>query len=131
MNRLLSPWLAAAFAVAFLTVGLPYWRIPYKQVSLPGNLIGFGLLAVAAAAAVSRWRGRTSILATTLIVGAAVPCAVLARVALEVMSDPTSHNLWPFEVVFAAVPGLAASAVGVLIGSLFLRLSVRNAPTAM
>lgn len=35
------------------------------------------------------------------IVGASVPVAVLFRIAVETTADPTTHNLWPFEVIIA------------------------------
>jgi hypothetical protein len=51
------------------------------------------------------------------VVGAAVLCAVFARVVADGMRDPTSHNLWPIELVITAVVGLSASSAGALIGS--------------
>ncbi len=126
MKRFFSPWLIAAFSVAFLAVGWPYWRIPYEKVSLPDTLFGPGLLVAAAAAALCRWSGRTAIIPTILVVGSSVPAAVCARVAVELTSDPTSHNLWPFEVVIAGALGLASAALGVLLGSVFLRLTSKR-----
>ncbi len=123
MNLMRSPWLLGAFLVGFLAVGLPYWQIPYAKANLPDSLIGFGLVIVVAAAAICRVRGKTPLLKTILVVGAAVPAAVFARVIVEGIKDPTSHNLWPFEVVIALFLGLGASAIGTLLGSLPLLLS--------
>jgi len=36
----------------------------------------------------------------------------------EVVKDPTSHNLWPFEVMIALIVGLTSAAAGTLIGRL-------------
>lgn len=41
--------------------------------------------------------------------------AIMVRVALEVAADPTSHNLWPFEVVIAGFFGLISGVIGVAI----------------
>src|SRR6266478_6596741 len=92
-------WLAAAFAIGFLAVGLPYWQIPYAKVSLPNTLYGSGFLVFC-------------------IVGATVPLAVLARVAVETNKDPTSHNLWPFEFIMATAVGALCSFTGALLGNL-------------
>ena len=46
--------LLLAFMVSFLTVGVPYWRLPYASVSLPSTLFGFGLVVVLLAAAACR-----------------------------------------------------------------------------
>jgi hypothetical protein len=41
---------------------------------------------------------------------------VLGRVVVETFRDPTSHNLWPFEIIIAAVVGFAVACVGALLG---------------
>lgn len=116
-----SLWLPLAFVAGFLAVGLPYWQIPYAKLGLPDALIGPGLLVVAAAALLTRAVGGRSLPRTIALVGASVPCAVMARVIVDAVQDPTSHNLWPIEVVIALVLGLCASAAGALLGSLLLR----------
>ena len=122
MKLLRSPWVIVAFLVGFLAVGLPYWQIPYAKANLPNSLIGPGLIVIVAAAAICRAGGKTPILKTILVVGAAVPAAVVARVLVEAIKDPTSHNLWPLEAVIALVLGLSTSAIGTLLGSVPLLL---------
>ena len=39
--------------------------------------------------------------------------AVLGRVSVETARDPTSHNLWPFEVIIASGVGVLAAMIGV------------------
>jgi hypothetical protein len=85
-------WLAAAFLVGFFTVGVPYWQIVYSKVSLPDTLYGAGLFVVGVlAAAAARAFGKARLVAVIFVVGAAIPAAVLARVAVETARDPTSH----------------------------------------
>jgi hypothetical protein len=110
-------WLAGAFVVAFLAVGIPYWQVPYAKVSLPGTLMGAGLVVVVVAAALVRAAGKCHIVLSLLAAGLAVPSVVVARVAVDTIHDPTSHNLWPFEVIIASVVGLLASSAGALLGS--------------
>jgi hypothetical protein len=57
-----------------------------------------------------------------VVVAAAVPAAVFARAVVDGMRDPTSHNLWPFEVAIAWMVGLAGAVTGVLIGSVLRRV---------
>ena len=111
-------WLAAAFMVSFFTVGVPYWQIAYSKVSLPDALYGAGLFVVGVLAAAARAFGKARLVAVIFVVGAAIPAAVLARVAVETASDPTSHNLWPLEMIIAAVVGMVSSSAGALVGSL-------------
>ncbi|HSQ51131.1 MAG TPA: hypothetical protein VLL94_07665 [Nitrospiraceae bacterium] len=116
-------WLVAAFMLSFFAVGVPYWQIPYAKVSLPNTLYDMGLLVVGVLAAAVRALGKARFLAVSLAVGAAVPAPILARIAVDTVKDPTSHNLWPFEHIIAAVLGVICSSAGTLVGSVPLLLS--------
>ena len=117
-------WLVAAFVVSFFAVGFPYWQIPYAKVSLPNTLYGPGLLVVGVLAAAVRAFGKGRLLAVIIAAGAAVTSPILlARVAVDTAKDPTSHNLWPFEFIIAAVIGVLCSSAGALVGSLPVLLS--------
>lgn len=64
-------------------------------------MLALGLLGFAAPAwGIWRWRGGWR-------VAAAAPMVVMAfvalRIAIDVAGDPTSHNLWPFEILLAGV----------------------------
>ena len=116
-------WLVAAFVISFFAVGFPYWQIPYAKVSLPSTLYGMGLVVVGVLAAAARAVGKVRFLAVILAVGAAVPAPILARIAVDTAKDPTSHNLWPFEFIIAAVIGVLCSSAGALVESLPVLLS--------
>ncbi len=108
-----------AFVAVFLAVGIPYWLVPYNK-TIPNAVIAIGVTAVVIVAAILAFRGMK--LARALLVpGLAVPAAALARVIVEGVLDPTSHNLWPFEIVIAALLGLAAALPGALLGWLLAR----------
>jgi hypothetical protein len=117
-------WTAPAFGLSFLAVGLPYWLIPYSEVNLPDALIGPGLLVVCGAALLLRTFRAATFWRTTGLVGSTVPAAVMARILVEGLLDPTSHNLWPLEVTIAAVLGLglACALAGAAVGSLTAQL---------
>ncbi len=127
MNPSRPGWLAAAFLSSFLAVGLPHWQIPYAQVSLPSTLLQPGLLLVVLAAFLLRSRGAATSWQVTALLGAAVPAAVLARVIVDGLEDPTSHNLWPFEVVIALFVGLPCALFGALAGNLTSKLARKQA----
>ena len=81
-------------------------------------MLGLGLFGFAAPAwGVWRWRGGWRI-------AAAVPAAIMAFVVLRIVGgvarDPTSHNLWPFEVLQAG----ALSVVVMVVLSLARKLPV-------
>jgi hypothetical protein len=80
------------------------------------------VIVVGGAAAVTRAFSDNRFWRTVLVTGAAVPGAVFARVIVDTWRDPTSHNLWPFEIVIALVMGLAVTVLGTLLGSVVRRL---------
>ena len=119
-------WLVAAFVISFFAVGVPYWQIPYAKVSLPTTLYDTGLVVVGVLAAAARALGKARLMTVILAVGAAVPAPILTRIAVDTAKDPTSHNLWPFEFIIAAVIGVLCSSAGALVGSLPAFLSRHN-----
>ncbi len=56
-----------------------------------------------------RWRGAWRIVPA---VGAACMVFIVLRIVVGVWRDPTSHNLWPLEIVWTG--GIVAFAIGVL-----------------
>ena len=82
--------------------------------------LGFvGLAAVTAALAAS---GAARLPQIFWVMLAVFPAAVMIRVVVETASDPTDHNLWPFELVFATVLSLIPVVLGLLIGALMRRI---------
>lgn len=102
--------------VCMLAVLVPYASRLDAGQQLPDALYGFGLWVVALAALVARWRLGMGLLPAALAAGAGVPLAVLCKVAWDVASDPTSHNLWPFEVAIALAVGAVPALLGAVAG---------------
>ena len=61
-----------------------------------------------------------------LAIGMTLPAAVMIRVAVETWHDPTSHNLWPFEIVFAGIVSLVVCFTGTLLGSIWVAVFQRR-----
>ena len=99
-----------------IAVGLPYALIPYGKLTLPNALLGPSLFVVVAAAAVVCATRSATYRESVLIMGASVPAVVVLRVAVDVAVDSTTHNLWPFELVIAAMLGGLCSGVGAAMG---------------
>jgi hypothetical protein len=112
------------FAASLLVVGIPYWLVPYSKVSLPDTLMGPQLIVVVGAAAFAYSVGNVSFRKSLAIIGASVPAAVFLRVAVATAIDPTSHNLWPIEIVIAAFVGLVCASIGGALGVLLTKTSL-------
>ena len=62
-------------------------------------MVAVGIAGLAAPAwSLWRWRGGWRIAAT---VPAAIMAFVVLRIVIDTSRDPTSHNLWPFEILMA------------------------------
>lgn len=85
---------------------------------LIGPLFLLAVLAVGGGAVAAplqawrRWRGAWRIVAAAPIVAMAF---VAGRILLDTARDPTSHNLWPFEILIAGGAGLALLAVAFVV----------------
>jgi hypothetical protein len=115
-------WLWLCLAASFLAVGIPYWLIPYGKVNLPDAVLGPGLIVLVLSALLLRIYRVASFWRITCVIGASVALAVMARVLAEVMRNPASHNLWPFELVIALAVGFVCAICGALVGALIARL---------
>ena len=109
-------WTVATVFLGFLAGGLPLWPVPYYSIDLsnPGFLgqwIVAGIIAGGFPAALSD----LSMHRTASLLGAGFGIAVLARVLFEIIQDPTTHNLWPFEVAISVAVGLLAGIGGSLL----------------
>ena len=114
-------WLIAGFLLAFAATGAVLWPLSYSEVQLPNSLMRPLIIVVALAAFLARLKGYTRFLIATLVIGAAVPAAIALRVVVDTATDPTSHNLWPFELFLGGFVGHACAALGALIAIPWLK----------
>jgi hypothetical protein len=116
-------WLASGFAAGLLLTGIPYWRLPYNAnyFADPALLFGFAGLGLVTAVLAASATARLMQIFWAML--AAYPVAVMIRVVVETAQDPTDHNLWPFELIIAAVFSLVAVVPGLLVGMLVRRLT--------
>jgi hypothetical protein len=75
-------------------------------------MLGVAALGLAGLAlpllALRRWDGGWRLAA---LVPVAIVAFVIARIVVDTAGDPTSHNLWPFEVLIAGLASLAVTGV--------------------
>lgn len=108
-------------ALGTLVCGLPY--LFYDAASPPIAVTSVALATAAAGLALFRPGVRWQIGAGAGV-GVGLLIVIVAQIIVDTNRDPTSHNLWPFEIPIALVIGLPPAILGVLLGN-FLR---RNVP---
>ncbi|HVQ19271.1 MAG TPA: hypothetical protein VMT27_09595 [Actinomycetes bacterium] len=114
-------WPAVAFAVGVVAIGISYWPIAYDDVELPSSVMGPGMFVVFLLATALRGWANSAFWLSLVAAGSAVPAAVAIRVFVDVLSDPTSHNLWLFEVAIAMFVGGVVALLGATAGELVHR----------
>lgn len=107
--------------ISFLAVGISYWTIPYNDIILYEALLTPFLIVVVISTLLLQIYTDISFWRITLVIGITVPATVIARMLVEVVQDPTSHNLWPFEVEIALIIGLPCATIGAAVGKLIAR----------
>ncbi len=118
------PWLAiGAAAIACIAIGLTYWLVPYRDAEVPSALIGPGLVFLAAASAVLQFREPRRWKSTFFAMAIAPIAAVCVRIAMDVARDPTSHNLFPFELAFAGFVALVTVGLSMAVGGWLRRMT--------
>lgn len=122
MPRVRNPYLLGAFVLGFLFVGIPFWIIPYSRVTVPNDLLGIGMVVVFMLALLLRLSGSARFMATLNTMAMTMPAALMARVLVEGLMDPTRHNLWPLALAIAMAVGYATALPGTLVGHLAARV---------
>lgn len=118
MQRIRPLWLALAAIAIFFMIGIPYWRIPYPDLNLPGALMTPWLLLAMILALLLCFTRTARFWLAAPMVAVAVVAVVIVRIHLDTAHDPTSHNLWPFEIVIALGVGLASALPVAIVGGI-------------
>jgi hypothetical protein len=119
------PWLIGAFALCFFAGGPIVWTgsyVDYLEMGFPWGI----LLLMAVASLFLSWVVGVGIVAGALAVASALPTIVFTRVVLDGVQDPSSHNLWPFEIVMAVGLALITTFPFAAVGTLLRRITYRS-----
>lgn len=121
-----GPRTALLFGIAFAIAAWLYWPAFERKVNLPDALYGLPLVLTAVVAVIDSGLARRPFTRSLWLAAAVLPAAVFARVVYDGVRDPTSHNLWPFELAIAFGVSLPAALVGSVAGWLLLRATGRH-----
>lgn len=94
MPNLKSLWLLLAFVAAFLLIGMPFWDIPYSQVSVPNSLVAPGLIGLVALTVILAAFEVASLRRIFVIMSLCLPVVAYARVEVETGRDPMCCARW-------------------------------------
>jgi hypothetical protein len=117
---------AVLFALMTVIAALLYWPAFEAKRNLPDALYGAALALPVIAALGDAVLSRAPFSRSLWIGAGVLPAAVFARVVFDGLRDPTSHNLWPFELAIAFGVALPGALVGAALAALWLRLRSRD-----
>ncbi len=108
-------------------IGIPNLFTPYNSNLQAAVFYGLGLAVVGIAALALRAYDAAPFGKTAVVMALALPAAAMLRVIVDTARDPTSHNLWPLELVLATVYGAFCAILGAVIGQLVRRYLAKGA----
>jgi hypothetical protein len=114
--------------IGLLIGGLAYWFQPYNQTSVFGvNMWLILSLGVFIASLFLIFALKVKPINIALPLSLGVIIAVLARIIYDTTFwDATSHNLAPFEILFATLIAFPSSFIGVFLGHFIKKLMTRK-----
>jgi uncharacterized membrane protein YfcA len=105
-----------------LAAGVLHWTVPYGEVDYTSAryLTTWVIIAV-----IAGFLGvillRKSTKHSTILVTTGFLLAVMLRVIYDGIQDPTSHNLFPFELLITMVIVLPPALIGAWVGNMLIR----------
>ena len=109
-----------AFLLCFFIAGIPFWLIPYSNVTVPNSFFGIGIIAVFSIAAVLAFR--FGFRKGLVVPGLVFPAVLMIRVVVEGVMEPSRHNLWPLALIIVVILGFVVAGAGATLGWLTSRL---------
>jgi hypothetical protein len=115
-------WMVGAFALCFFAGGLIFWRgSSYQEYMENGPPLVIPVLLAGVAIVLTGFCG-VGFFPSAIVVGCALPAAIFARIVMDGIQNPTSHNLWPIEVAIVLVFGMTVAVPSAGLGWLLRRL---------
>lgn len=103
------------FLLATLAAGLPIWFLSYHTYTKGMfTIISEVLVFLLAAYAAFQIKDRNKIIFFTVAGGFIL--AVVLKIIIDILINPTDHNLWPFELILYMMAAFIFSGVGVGLG---------------
>ncbi len=116
--------IAIATAACFVASAVPW--LSYGNTEMDGFILFLWIAAPNLSAMIAnyclslrRLGGRRPGAGILILSVGLVPCligAVMARVIKDTLTDQSSHNLWPFELIVASIPAGLGATIGAAVG---------------
>lgn len=106
--------LPVAFVATTTAIALPYWAATFDSIRDDGIFGSWHLIAgmLVAGTLLAGMMSEVSLGLVLTVMLTCAPIAVIGRVIIDSASQPTSHNLWPLELVIAAVMSIPFVGIG-------------------
>ena len=108
--------------LAFLVAAMVHWTVPIEELEMLNKVfilkwsVGAFIVGVIGVIMLKQNPMQTGLLAVIGFVA-----AVLVRLVVDAFTEPTDHNLWPFELIVAVLVAFPFSFIGGYLASIALR----------
>ncbi len=117
--------LVTTFIISMLAVGAYWWPPSYSEIQIIPSWWVFAIIAVLVAAMFAVGDLKHSMMIGGATAGGAI-AAIVIRIVIDVVGDPTSHNLWPFELALAGIFIVPSALLGAAVGMVARRVFSRS-----
>jgi hypothetical protein len=110
-------WLG--FILGFIS-GVPYLVMPIEFLTFPGYILPLAIIIQFFSATGISFYLPQEARRDAIAVAIGLPAAVICKIIIDSTQDSSSHNLFPFEIIFSLVISIPSTFLGVKVG-LFAR----------
>ena len=103
------------FLLAVLATGLPIWFVNYHTYT-KGMLTIISEVLVFLLATYASFQTKNKNKAILFTVAGGFILAIIAKIIIDILINPSDHNLWPFELVLYLMAAFLFSGAGVGLG---------------
>jgi peptidoglycan/LPS O-acetylase OafA/YrhL len=103
------------FLLALLAAGLPIWFVSYHMYT-KGMLTIISEVLVFLLATYASFQIKDKNKIIFFIVAGGFILAIILKIVIDILINPTDHNLWPFELILYMMAAFIFSGVGVGLG---------------
>jgi len=103
------------FLLAFLATGLPIWFVSYHTYT-KGMLTIISEVLVFLLATYASFQTKNKNKSILFIVAGGFILGIIVKIIIDILINPTDHNLWPFELVLYLMAAFLFSGAGVGLG---------------
>ena len=104
------------YLFSVIICGSVYWPIKIKDLETTHFYMTIWMISIMAFAAIANVVMGLDWKKTIVSCGLTLPTVTFIKIVIDFFIDPTSHSLWPFEIIIVFITGFLQANLGFIIG---------------